>query len=119
MARSTTRFAASTELCLAATIFIGQRAPWSTPAPVLRHPVQLGPAALQGQDHLCHLMLHLRVVGHRAGEGQRGALVGPLHGQVEGPLGQPVVDVGEPHPRPGEDAQDEGVRLPRRELRAM
>ena len=77
--------------------------PWSTPFDQSSHTrSRWAVDRLEVDAHLGHVVLHLGVVGHRAGQRDRRALVHAGDRLVERPLGDRRVDAGEAEQRPGE-----------------
>ena len=63
------------------------------------------------RDHV----LDFRVIGHGAADRERGLALDPSQRQIDRASRDAVIDVGEPHQRPGEDAEHEGVGRARRQ----
>src|SRR5262249_24455777 len=77
--------------------------------PVVGDALDLRRGRLEGQLHVREAALDLRVIGHRAAEGQRRLLLDAGRGQVARTLSQAQIDAGEGRLRPSEDRQHEEI----------
>src|SRR5215471_3625442 len=77
--------------------------------PFARNGVEVRNDRLQFDHHFGNCVLHLRVIGHGAGQGHRTLGLGRGNGMIEGTLGQSAVHVRETQKAPGEHRQYKAV----------